>query len=272
MTVTQHRAPPDYAATLLEQNAALAELLAEADLQAPVPTCPEWTMLQLLKHVGRGDRWAGQITAERRQQPLDPREVVGGKPPADTAGALHWLTSSPQILLQAVSDVGPDTPVWTFLGQRPSSWWVRRRLHEATVHRADVALARGLDYDLPPELAADGLEESLDVLPARPGDVGPPLAPGEQLRLVATDAEFGMPREWTVRGGADGINWHAGAADGADPATAIAGTDAAGEVRLTGRAVDLFLALVRRRAAEQGAVTIEGDAGIWRTWLERTPF
>jgi len=46
----------DYAAALIEQNRVLGELLRDADWSVPVPTCPDWTLLQLLRHVGRGDR------------------------------------------------------------------------------------------------------------------------------------------------------------------------------------------------------------------------
>jgi hypothetical protein len=46
---------------MIEQNRMLGELLRGADWSVPVPTCPGWTLLQLLRHVGRGDRWAAQI-------------------------------------------------------------------------------------------------------------------------------------------------------------------------------------------------------------------
>ena len=55
----------DYAAALIEQNQLLGELLRDADWSTPVPTCPGWTLLQLLRHVGRGDRWAAQIITDR---------------------------------------------------------------------------------------------------------------------------------------------------------------------------------------------------------------
>jgi hypothetical protein len=55
----------DYGAALIEQNRLLADVLLAADPATPVPTCPGWTLLQLLRHVGRGDRWAAQIIRER---------------------------------------------------------------------------------------------------------------------------------------------------------------------------------------------------------------
>jgi len=89
----------DYAAALTGQNQKLAELLTDADWSVPVPTCPGWTLLQLLRHVGRGDRWAAQIITDRADTSLDPRLVKGGKPPADAPGAIRWLSQSPRMLL-----------------------------------------------------------------------------------------------------------------------------------------------------------------------------
>ena len=58
---------------------------------------------------------------------------------------ITWLRSGPRLLLDAVDATGPQTPVWTFLGPRPAAWWIRRRLHETLVHRADAALALGAE-------------------------------------------------------------------------------------------------------------------------------
>ena len=58
--------------------------------------------------------------------------------------------------------------MWTFNGPKPAGWWIRRRVHEATVHRADAVLAVGGDYDLPAELAGDGISEWIELTAARP--------------------------------------------------------------------------------------------------------
>jgi len=72
----------DFRAALLDQTRDFGELIRSADPSTPVPTCPDWTLRQLLRHVGRGNRWAAQIIADRRTEPLDPRDVRDGKPPA----------------------------------------------------------------------------------------------------------------------------------------------------------------------------------------------
>ena len=62
---------------------AAATAVGPEGLAAPVPTCPGWTLNQLFKHVGRGNRWSAQIIRERRAEPLNPRDVQNGKPPED---------------------------------------------------------------------------------------------------------------------------------------------------------------------------------------------
>jgi uncharacterized protein (TIGR03083 family) len=250
----------DYAAALIEQNRFLGDVVFAADLSTPVPTCPGWTLLQLLRHVGRGDRWAAQIIRDRAGSDLDPRQVRDGRPPDDAAGARAWLDAGPQTLLDAVAGAGPDTPVSTFLGPRPAAWWIRRRLHEATVHRADAALAAGHSYHLSAELAADGIDEWLDRLAVElPGAATAAIDDGVTIGLHASDIDAAPGREWHIRGLPAGIAWE----------RRTAGVPA--QVRLTGPAADLFLALVRRRTVNGTGIRLDGDAAVWQAWLAGTP-
>ena len=91
----------DFRAALLDQTRSFGELIASSDPETPVPTCPDWTLKQLFRHVGRGNRWAAQIISERRVSPLDPREVHDGKPPDDPDAAIEWL-NEPNIVLWAL--------------------------------------------------------------------------------------------------------------------------------------------------------------------------
>jgi uncharacterized protein (TIGR03083 family) len=250
----------DFRAALLDQTRDFGELIRSADPSTPVPTCPDWTLRQLFRHVGRGNRWAAQIIADRRKEALDPRDVRDGKPPDDTDAAIEWLNRGAQLIIDAVDRVGPETRVWTFIGARPCGWWIRRRLHEATVHRADAALALGVDYGLSPELAADGISEWIErvSIEAR-SQRTPPLELGQTLHLHATDDGLGPTGEWTITSDReDGVVWSY--------------AHGKGDVALRGPAKELLLAVVRRRAADEGGVEVLGDTAVWDRWLERTPF
>ncbi len=253
----------DNTTALVAENAAFGELLRHADLSTPVPTCPGWTLEQLMRHVGRGDRWCAQIVAQQSMDAIDPRTVAGGKPPAGRDEQIAWLHDGPQQLLDAVGHTGADTPVWTFLGPRPASWWIRRRLHEVVVHRADAALALGIDFDVEPAVAADAITEWLERVVVQADEEGPaggdrPVGDGLSLHLHATDPGLGEAGEWTILGRLDGI--------------ALDHEHGKSTAALRGPARSLLLAVVRRRTAAQEGLEIFGDPDVWDTWLARTPF
>jgi uncharacterized protein (TIGR03083 family) len=247
----------DTATALVEENRRLGELLRTADPATPVATCPGWALKQLLTHVGRGDRWAATIVRERAGERVDIRTVADGKPPADDP--VGWLADSAELLIDAVADTGPDVPVWTFTGPKPAAWWIRRRLHEATVHRADAAIALGVPFVIEPGLAADGVSEWLDILTSRRvPDAGPALPEGATLHLHATDDGLGAAGEWLVRSEGGRVAWEHGHGKGA--------------AAVRGSAADLLQAVLRRIPADDPRLQVLGDAAAWHTWLERTPF
>jgi uncharacterized protein (TIGR03083 family) len=248
----------DFRAALLDQTRAFGELIRSADPSTLVPTCPDWTLKQLFRHVGRGNRWAAQIIADHRVHPLDPRDVRDGKPPDDPDAAIDWLNSGAQLIINSVDRAGADARVWTFLGPRPAGWWIRRRLHEATVHRADAAIALGVDYDLSPELAADGISEWIELMTVQAKPQSPPLDLGRTLHLHATDDGLGPTGEWTIVNDEDGIGW--------------SHEHGKGDAALRGPAKDLLLAIVRRRSTADAGIEVLGDTAVWDGWLQRTPF
>ena len=248
----------DFRAALLDQTHAFGELIRDADPSTPVPTCPGWTLQQLFRHVGRGNRWAAQIIAERRGEPLNPREVRNGKPPDDIGGAIDWLNGGAQQIIIAVDQVGSDARVWTFVGPRPAGWWIRRRLHEVVVHLADAALAIGADYAPEPDLAADAISEWVELMVVQAKRQSPPVDRGRTLHLHATDAGLGPTGEWTIVNDEDGVSW--------------THDHGKGDVALRGPATDLLLAIVRRHPVTDGGIEVFGDTAVWDAWLERTPF
>ncbi len=249
----------DYAAAFLDENRAFAELFRGVDESTPVPTCPGWSLTQLLRHVGRGDRWAAQIVRDRLDDFFDPRAVEGGKPPPDPADAISWLHGGAQRLVDAVELSGAETPVWTFLGTRPANWWVRRRLHETAVHRADAAIATGSEFTLDADIAADGITEWLERVAIQAGSDGAPLPleAGRTLHVHATDPGLGDAGEWTIAVDGGAITW--------------SHEHGKGSVALRGGATELLLAMVRRVSLADTGIELFGDDAVWQSWLDRTP-
>lgn len=248
----------DFRTALIEETKSFGDVIRGADPSTPVPTCPGWTVNQLLKHVGRGDRWCAQIIAHRLLHRLDPRDVHDGRPPDDIEGALAWLNGGVQAIFDAVDHVGPETRVWTFISPKPAGWWIRRRLHETVVHRADAVLATGGEFTVAPELAADGISEWITINAAQADPHAPPLARGMSLHLHATDDGLGPTGEWTITNDEDGLNW--------------SHDHTKGEVAVRGSATNLLLAVTRRKTSTEAGLEVFGDAAVWDGWLSRTPF
>jgi uncharacterized protein (TIGR03083 family) len=252
----------DVSTVLVEQNRLFGELFRSADPATPVPTCPGWTLRRLHRHVGHGDRWAAMIVRERATERVDTESVPNVTPPGNRDAAFGWFTDGARMLLEAVASTGADVPVWTFTGPQPAAWWVRRRLHECVVHRADAALALRAPFVVEPEVAADGVAEWLSLVAARPAGTpgsGQPALPADaSLHLHATDEGLGAEGEWMVRAADGRVVWEHG--------------HGKGSVAVRGSAADLLLALMRRIPGDDPRVQVLGDDVVWRTWLERTPF
>ena len=155
-----------YHAEITGSTAALAGLAGQADLGLPVPSCPGWTLRQLITHVGRAQRWAAEITRTRSAEFIPFRSVPDGRLPDDPAQRPGWLRDGAARLIASVSEAG-DAAVWALGRQRPAGFWARRMAHETAVHRADAEIAIGGPPVIAPDMAADGIDEWLTELSAR---------------------------------------------------------------------------------------------------------
>src|ERR1700748_3631796 len=93
-----------YVAEIEASSAGLAEILAEYCQSLPIRTCPEWTLRQLVTHVGRTHRWAAEITRTRSDTFIPFREVPDGKLPDHRAEQLAWLQDGAARIVDAVRE------------------------------------------------------------------------------------------------------------------------------------------------------------------------
>jgi uncharacterized protein (TIGR03083 family) len=148
--------------------------------------------------------------------------------------------------------------VWTFFGPQPARFWLRRMLHDTTVHHADAALATGRAFEVAPDHAADAIDEWLELLSdpvtaqLKP-DFAELRGTGQTLRLRPDDEPGGEPG-WLITRTPDGVRW-------------TRATDAA-DATLDGPVRDLLLVLTRRLPADR--VTLTGDRGLAEHWLAHT--
>src|SRR5215208_4413677 len=248
-----------YCAEIVSQTKLLIGHLHGADVRVPVPTCPGWNVSQLARHVDGGQRWAREIVATRASEP--PSDValrdLSGAADDDPVTLSASLSDAAAALAATLTEAGPDAQMWCLVGDGGAAFYARRFTHETAIHRADAALALGLDYTLNTEIAVDALDEWMELgcLPFH-FEVHPwmreLLAPGRTVGLHATDVDA----HWLLDLTGDVIAWRR------------ADEPAAAEIHAP--VTDLLLTVYRRRPVD--GLQVSGDAALIDFWLERVGF
>ncbi|ASW53329.1 maleylpyruvate isomerase N-terminal domain-containing protein [Plantactinospora sp. KBS50] len=281
-----------YLECLAADERRLRELAGGADLATPVPSCPDWTLADLVEHVALV--YLHKVESMRHGRPRR-------WPPADVEPEPLVLLDRGYRELAAEFAARPDdeaSPTW-YEPDQTVGFWVRRMAQETVVHRIDAELAVGAPIvEVPADLALDGVDEILLAFlgyaaRSQPGSFADRL-PAAEHRVLVT----GGGRGWLVglgpagiavtradtgtgtgtgRVGADGAGT---GSDGAgtnvdragtgadlpevDPAAAAAGTGGTVEpdAVVSARPDDLLRWLWRRSPDE--AVRITGDAAAVR--------
>jgi uncharacterized protein (TIGR03083 family) len=161
-------------------------LAGKLDPALGVPSCPQWSVRDLLEHLGGVHTWARTVIAGGN--PKDAKPPLKGDP-------IEWYDEQATQMLAAMRDVSPDQPCWTFRqDERRAGFWFRRQAHETEMHLLDLAMAAGVSDDYLPALAADAITETFDVmLPRLSRDK--PVAVSAPILLNATD----VGTSWLLR-------------------------------------------------------------------------
>ena len=167
------------ASTVLRANA------MAAGLDTPVPTCPGWTVLDLVAHQGMVHRWAASHLAGSPIEDTAAVERAGHEAP----DVLGWFDEGATALLQAVVDAPEDLEALVFLKDAPPArlFWTRRQCHETTIHAVDALAARlgrparVEETWIRPDSAPAGIDalRAGSATPSRPG-----AAPGGDTSLL----------------------------------------------------------------------------------------
>ncbi|MGW3460863.1 maleylpyruvate isomerase family mycothiol-dependent enzyme [Streptomyces olivaceoviridis] len=243
-----------------------AVVTSGADLSATVPTCPDWSLEDLVRHTGGALRWVDALVRTRAQENIPSEKVPLGAGPrerGDAAALDRWLADTGGLVVGALREAGPDTGVWAWSGVLNAGFWARRMACEITVHRADAALAAGLPYEVAPDIAADALDEWLQLVEWVQGNTPHEAArdlrgPRRSIHLHATDTGPALNAEWIVDLGEEGMSWRRGH----EKAT----------VALRGPLTSVLLAFYRRLPLDAPGLEVLGDREVLEFWLERTSF
>ncbi|MFF9775296.1 maleylpyruvate isomerase family mycothiol-dependent enzyme [Streptomyces sp. NPDC013978] len=269
-----------YCAEIELQVRKLRDLVTSgADLSATVPTCPDWSLEQLLRHTGGALRWVELNVRTRAKEEVPESDVPlhdGPERRVDPAALDAWLAESGAMTVAALREAGPGAPVWSWGWERSAGFWARRMAHELVVHGADAALTVGRAVEVAPEIAADAIDEWLEIVEfvqrTMPHDEAAELrGPGRSIHLHATDtspevdaerSEMGVPppEGWgrLVELTEDVVRWRRGH----EKAT----------VALRGPLTEVLLAFYRRLPPDGGKLEVLGERELLDFWLERATF
>jgi hypothetical protein len=199
--------------------------IAAIDLDAPVPSCPGWTVADLVRHVA--EVYLHKVEAMRQQQvpqPWPPPEIEHAEPVPLLERA--WAALSSEFAERA-----PEGPAYSWYEpDQTVGFWMRRMAQETVIHRIDAELARlaveparadGVAR-VADDLAVDGIDEVLVVFLSYastrwPEDFGDDLAQADKRPILISSGGVA----WVVLAGPDGVR--VGRADpvaGAPPAGA----------------------------------------------------
>jgi uncharacterized protein (TIGR03083 family) len=226
---------PELLDLVAERSAALREAVTAGDPGARVPGCPDWSLRDLVSHLGAVQRfWADVVAAG----PADgPPPFVEGEPGGDL---LEWSAESTRLLIDALRVAGPDRDCWTWWGasEAPmtSSAVARHQVQEAAVHAWDAQESVGKPEPIPASVAVDTIDELLVVTL---GSIG--AWPHRPARIALSAVEGPT---WLVDLTPSGAK--AGPAAGGEPLATIRGS-----------ASDLVLAVYKRIPLER--IDVDGD-------------
>jgi uncharacterized protein (TIGR03083 family) len=216
------------------------------DLDATVPTCPEWTVRELVHHVGRTHHWAAAHVEQARAETLSESEQAAawGSMPAD-AEVVRWYDAALTRLMRAIEAAPAELHCWTFLPGATSAraFWARRQAHELAIHRVDAEGVFGEPAPVTTDFALDGIDELLFGFFGR-----------RRSRLRSP-----TPRTLSIR--TDDASWlvHIGV----EGASTELSTEV-GECTVQGQASEIYFALWNRRALRD--LYRDGDPSVLDLW------
>ncbi|MGW6207793.1 maleylpyruvate isomerase family mycothiol-dependent enzyme [Streptomyces sp. NPDC055089] len=234
-----------------DRSAALRDCVGGSpDLDGRVPSCPDWSLRDLVEHVTEVQYfWAAAVAAGPSEKPPAPAPAPAPVPAGDTSPAdlLERSAAATRELVAALRAAGPGTGCWAWWGDSDvpmtSGAVARHQVQEAAVHAFDAQLTTGTPQPVPGVVALDGIDEFIAISHGTAGSW-----PHEPVRIGLHAAEG---ESWVLDLTASGSH----VVDGR-PETATG---------LHGPASDLLLALHGRLSP--GGLRIQGDRAVLENLL-----
>jgi uncharacterized protein (TIGR03083 family) len=216
----------DYATYVghVQQGGQRLAAAASGSLSEEVPSCPGWTVTDLVKHVAEVYEHKMACTALGKAPDPWPPEWPADRDP------LEWFGDAHGRLLEMFARSGPTTPSATWWpSDQTVGFWARRMAQETAVHRVDAELAIGDPTPVNADLAIDGVDEVLIWLTGDWSDDPDDAATAQRVAVSTGGRRWGV----TLEREAVSIDEDGGAAD-----ATLAGDPSDVLLWLWGRAAD----------------------------------
>jgi uncharacterized protein (TIGR03083 family) len=238
----------DYLRSIRQDSELFYDTAVGADPTRGVPCCPDWTVADLVWHLGEV-HWFWATDVEQRATDWESVEKRKPARPGTYLDTIAWGRSQLDRLLHFLESTPDGVTVWTWAPQESShnvAFVRRHQAQEAAVHRWDLQSAAGTGSPAPidAEVASDAIDEFLTV--SLPYGVNPSKPLSGSVHLHCTD----VAGEWFIE--------RDGRVDRAH---------ATGDVALRGTASDLLLALYDRIPVD--ALEVIGNESLARHLVER---
>lgn len=245
----------DYLRHLRSDSDRLRAVLAECDPGARVPGCPDWTAADLLAHHGGVlDFWA-TIVEHRPAGPGD--DWVEPERPTAYDELLAHHAAQTDRLVAALAAADPAEKAWSWSAEQTVGFTFRRQAHEALIHRLDAEQTAGAVTPLDPDLAADGVDEALDIMFGGTPGWGSFTGTGRHVRVDISDLDESV---WVGTGRFTGTDPEDGKTYDEDDIAKVAPRDGEPDAVVTGPAAALDAWLWRRGPADE--ITVTGDDAV----------
>ncbi|MGH9136611.1 MAG: maleylpyruvate isomerase N-terminal domain-containing protein [Acidimicrobiales bacterium] len=237
----------DFLAAIRRESDRFYATADTADPSRRVPGCPDWSIADLVWHLGECHWFWGTDIEARATNPDDIEKAKPARPDGDYRDLIAWGRAQADRMVQLLETTPDDVAVWTWALRQPDQnvGFIRRhQVQEAAVHRWDIqSAATGAPDPIDANVASDSIDEFLAI--TLPWCVRPdkPLPGTVHLHCTDTDGE------WFVH------------ADGR-----VEPIHAKGDVAIRGTASDLLLAIYTRIPVDQ--LDVIGDATLARRLVE----
>jgi uncharacterized protein (TIGR03083 family) len=226
---------PDRYFALIDADTERMLTMGERGLDADVPSCPGWTVSDVVSHQAMVYAHKARVMADNGwPDPWPPAELRDRAP-------LDFLREAKDDLFQEFARHDLAEPTTTFGDDETVMFWVRRMALEVAVHRTDTELAHDAISPIPDDLGRDGVDEILQVM------------------LHGNWAEWGAKTEHPVDAAVaietGGLRWRCDTT-AAIVNVAVASAEAA-DATVSGAPADVFLWLWGR--AGDDAVVVSGE-------------